>query len=206
MVLALAFFITACSPSSLLTKSAVTNMPIIPTMSPAPTHTTTPIPSPTILPISTVEKEAILQSYKVLLFIQIDVNMLEQIATKVNSGELTGFDSFGSIFTLAALVKAVDEAIPQTTVPEIMKPNWDQAISIHDTSKDLIYKWVNDEIISTDVLEKTPSLLKKIDKIMDNIEKELESSYGFDAQELNKTREDAIKSMDDIFATSTPQP
>jgi hypothetical protein len=210
VIVLLIFLLTACSPISLMPTMTPTNTQVAPTatntLTPAPTSTPTPTPTLTLIPISSDEKELIIQAYKVMLFIQIDSNMLDQTATKIKAGELTGLNSFVALITLAAMVNAVDEAIPQTKVPDIISPFWEQALPVQSATKDLVSRWVNKEIDSTVVLEEVAPLLEKIEKTMVNLDQELEFNYGFDAQEMKKARQDAIDSMNEIFATATPQP
>jgi len=141
-----------------------------------------------------------------MVLIQVDVNLLDQLATKVNSGELSGLDAFASLIAAVGVTNAVDQAIPQTTVPLLMKPFWEKAIPIHESTKELLARWYNKEIASIDVLAETPALMKKIDKIMDDCELGLGLIYGFDINEMRKAREEAMNSLADIFATPTPQP
>ena len=212
----LVILLTACSPSSSMPvvtptqtqvpPSATPTLTATPTHTPTPTSTATPSPTPTLVPISTEEQGLILQAYKIMLFIQLDANMLDQVATKVNAGELTGFNSLGGLIALAAVINAVDEAIPQTTTPEIFSPYWEQALSIHAATKDLTAKWFNKEIDSSVVLDDVAPYLEQIEKIMDDLDKELASSYGFNLQDMKKYREDAIQSFNGIFGTPTPAP
>jgi hypothetical protein len=206
----LIILITSCTPLSSSPKVTPTNTPIFPTATPSPsltpTLTHTPQPTPTLTPIPAEEKEAVIQAYRIMLFIQIGANLLKNTATKVVTGELTGFDSFGAIIALSAFVNAVEEAIPQTKVPSIITSYWDQVLPVHTAIKDILSRWVNKEIDSNIVVKEIDPYLKQIEKIMDSMEKKLASSYGFDAKEMNKTREEAIQSMDAIFSTSTPTP
>ena len=218
-LLFLLLFLTACSPATAVpltptptsspvppTATAIPTLTPTATATPEPTSTSTPEPTSTATPIPAEIKQAVLDAYKIMLFIQIDANMLDDVATKVKSGDLAGFESFGALIVLAALVNAVEEAIPQTTPPELLKPYWDQVLPIHAATKELIAQWYNKEIDSTIVLEEVAPILNQVEQIMSDLDHELASTYGFNAEELNQSREEAIQSMNEIFGTPTPSP
>lgn len=215
----LVIILTGCSPATTVALPPTpTSSPVpptatdIPTLTPTatetpePTSTSTPEPTPTATPIPEEIKQAVLDAYKIMLFIQVDASMLDDVATKVKAGDLVGFESFGALIVLAALVNAVEEAIPQTTPPELIKPYWDQVLPIHAATKALIAQWYNKEIDSTIVLEEVAPILDQVEQIMSDLDHELATTYGFDAKELNQFREETIQSMNEIFGTPTPSP
>lgn len=169
-----------------------------------PTEIILPESTPTLTSIPDEIREAILQAYKVLLFIQVNTNLLEETAAKVNAGELTGFDSFGALVAVMAFIKGVDDFIPQITPPDLIKSYWDQAVFIHKEIKGLGGRWFEKEIDSTIVLEEIQPYLLQIDRIMTDLDNDLASHYGFEAKELQQIREEAIQSVNEVFVTPTP--
>ena len=86
------FLISACTPvATALPQSTVTQEQPLPTatltmtatlepsLTPTQTFTPTATFTPTIITLSDEEKESILQSYKVLLFIQVDLRMMMKL-------------------------------------------------------------------------------------------------------------------------------
>jgi len=211
-ILFLIIFLTACAASPIVPTVTPTPTVIIPTSTstrtPIPTRTATPTPDPTEtpIPLTDAERESIQQAYMMMLFFELDANMLQELAEKVQDEELTGTDAWSSLFTLALLVNVVDESFPNVTVPDLFVPFWDKAILIHEATKDLVARWFNDEIESSTVLEEIPPHLKDIEKIMDDLDKALAKEYGFERDELDQYREEAIVNMNEIFATATPEP
>lgn len=195
--------IAGCSPSPQITPTS-TEVASTATMTPSPAPTSTATPE--FISISAEEKEALLDIYMKMVFIEVDANLLSETAEKVKSGELTGMDATGALFATAALVKAVDEAIPQVTPPEIVVPFWERALPVHAATKDLISRWFDKEIDSSIVLEENIPNLGEITKIINELDKELSSVYGFDPDEMKKTREEAIERLNSVFATKTPTP
>ncbi|PKO08037.1 MAG: hypothetical protein CVU40_17485 [Chloroflexi bacterium HGW-Chloroflexi-2] len=211
----LILLITACSPGSLveptllpteILPTATFTPTNTPTITPTPTATATPEPTltPTPLPLTEEELNSLRQAYQILLFIQIDSNMLEETATKVNNGELAGFEALGALLGLATIIDEVNKGIAVTTPLPFLKPYWEDALMIHEETKTLLGDWFNKKIDSSIVMEKTPALNASIEKIMVDLEKELSGINGIDAEELKKVRDEAIQSIGEIFETSTP--
>ena len=123
--------LTACSSSPTVSIPTETSTPMPPTLTASPTftptpsatYTITPSPTSTATPTSLPEelRNALFQTYKVMLFTHLDVELLKQVASRVNKKELTGFDSFGALLAVATLINTVDEAIPQTQPPASIK-------------------------------------------------------------------------------------
>ena len=205
----LIFLISACSPAKpIVVPNAFTDTPTrqVPTNTQLPTSTYTPEPTLTQTPISQDERDILSQAYKIMLFIYLDLNMLSETANKINSGELSGFDAFGALFSQIALINAVDEAIPVTTVPNAITKDWEDATSIHEVTKEIVSKWWNKEIDSGEVMVQVSSYLDVIDKTMKSVEKDLARMFGGSARDLEKIREDAIQEFYGIFSTPTPTP
>ncbi|MFC1996971.1 hypothetical protein ACFLXI_05110 [Chloroflexota bacterium] len=151
-------------------------------------------------------KNEIFQIYKILLFVQIDANLLKETASRVKSGELEGFESLGVIIAMSALIQALDELIAETTPPDILKSEWDQAIEIHRQTREILKRWWDKEINSTNVLDEISAPLDEIETLMGDIDKELSNNFHFDPAELKQVRDDAIESINVIFETPTPTP
>ncbi len=178
----------------------------LPTSTSQPTNTATPVATVTPTAIPDALKNSILQAYKLLILIQIDTNLLQETATRVNTGELSGFQSLGAVIALAALVNAVDQAIPEIQAPEQIKPQWDEAIVVHNQTKDILARWFNKDIDSSAVLDEVKPLITGIENTLSSVDNTLSKMYGFDPNELQKVRDDAIASVNEIWNTPTPTP
>ena len=213
--------LAACSPAAATPSQPITlptnvptqtPVPASPTPTPPPTDTptppptATPQPTPTATPLSDELRTEVINAYKIMLLIQIDANLINETAARVNSGELTGFDSLGALIAVAALVSVVDKAIPETEVPSLLQPFWDQVLPVHDQCKDIVARWFNKEITSTDVLAEMEPLLAAIDTILDETDQTLATEYGFDPQELQDQRDEAIQQINAALNTPTPAP
>ena len=97
-----------------LTSASTSIDTVTPTALPIATQSPTPTFTPTATVIPEALKEEILQAYKVLLFIQIDANLLNETMTRVQSSKSGGFNSLGALIATAASVQAVDESIADT--------------------------------------------------------------------------------------------
>ena len=156
-ILVISLFLSACSPRIVR---------VTPTMTKAPTETNTPHPtltitpsitsSPTLTPTFTETptptkipeelRNQIIQSYGTMLFIQANLVLLDETAQRVQSGELSGFDTLGAMIAIAAFVNAIDEAIPEIEPPKPFNSYWEDMLTIHKELKSIIRRWFNDEI------------------------------------------------------------
>lgn len=102
--------IMACRESKPTPEISPTQIQIAPAA--AATPVPEGIPAQPADAILTEEKDLYMQAYKILFLIQMEANMLNDVAIKINSGELTGMNPFGEVLAEAMLVKAVDESIP----------------------------------------------------------------------------------------------
>ncbi len=156
-----------------LTARAPDSVPA-PATAPAPTNTPAPSVEPTIAPTATEppasltdsSKEEALDTYKLLVAIQAEVNLLDETARRVASGELEGTDSFSSVMAVALIIQAVDEGIAEYAPPAIVKPSWEAAVSIHQTTRSLVTSWFNQEINADAVISEIASPLADIDAVL----------------------------------------
>jgi len=156
-------------------------------------------PTNTYIPLNEEEKNKLLNDYKIILFIYLDANLLNETASRVNSGELSGFESLGSIIVLASMVNAVDSAINSTTAPLALDEYWKESLNIHNSTKSILSEWFNDEIDSEIVMKQAEPDFMKIVTIITNFEKEISERYGISATDLKKLREDAIIEFNKIL-------
>ncbi|MFC2064158.1 hypothetical protein ACFLXB_03570 [Chloroflexota bacterium] len=200
----LLLFSSCTSTNPIPTNNSLKNVTLTNTLLPTSTFTPEPTITKTLIPEN--EKNALIQTYKIMLFIYMDINMLDQGAKEINSGELSGAESFGYIIGLATLVNAVDKEIPQIKPHDKLNTYWERSLSIHEITKDLISKWFNDEIDSAVVLDEVKPYLAQIENNMSDFEREIENIYGMDADDMKEYRDQAIIDFNSIFSPPTPQP
>ena len=173
------------------------------TITPTLTLTNTPEPTNTTTQIPESLKEQIAQTYTAMVLIQTNANLLLEVADRIHSGELVGFEKVGFILGIAGIIWAIDEVIPDITTFVGMDTYWSESIEVHEITKELLGQWMDEEIDSTIVMDELEMPLEKIDEIMNTIEELLGETYGFEASELTSIRKEIIESMDEIFATPT---
>ena len=144
------------------------------------------------------------QVYRIMLYIQIDMRTLNEIAEKVQAQELVGVETFGALMVLATVVNEVDTAIQAATPPDLIREDWESALQMQAEIKLLIENWVNEEIDSTGMLTETQAKLDELDALMERVEMTLAEYYGFDQEELRLNRESVVESVNEIFATPEP--
>lgn len=212
--LLLIVLITACTPggnsqSPLVETPQVVTSPTMlasETLIPTATVTFTPAPTTTATLISLSEEELAMlnQVYRILLFIQIDMRMLDEIAEKVQAGELVGIESLGALMVLATVVNEVDNALQEVTPPELLREPWQTALQIHEETKQMITDWVNQHEDSAGILAATPEKMAAMEDLMNEVESVLSEYYGFDQEEMRRSREAVVESVNEIFATPEP--
>jgi hypothetical protein len=212
--LLLIVLITACTPRENAQPSLVETPQVVAsptllaseTLIPTATVTFTPAPTTTatLIPLSEEELAMLNQVYRILLFIQIDMRMLDEIAEKVQAGELVGIETVGALMVLATVVNEVDTAIQSATPPDLIKDDWEAALQAHEETKQLITDWVNEEMDSSGIRAEAEDKLGEIDQLMESVEKTLAEYYGFDQEEMRRSREAVVESVNEIFATPEP--
>ena len=206
----LLLILTACSTGGGLAELEITESPVITptqiaTHTPIPTATQTATPAPTstatLIPLSEEDLGMLNQVYRILLYVQIDMRMLDEIALKVQEEELVGVETFGALMVLATVVNEVDNAILTAEPPDLIREEWDAAMQYQEETKQLIEDWVNEDLDSMGVRAATQEKLVEIDALMETVEMTLAEYYGFDQNELRLNRESVVESVNEIFAT-----
>lgn len=183
----------------------------IPIATETPDPTLTPSPTTTITPTSTQVPIALLEAskrvYLAMVLIQTDGNLIAEFASRVQSGELEGFEQFAPMLTIAALIKGVDESLPEIESPQYLRTDWEGMVEIHNSSKELYAKWINKEISTSEILDQIEPINNSTEKIMQEVDKNMSDYYAFSEIELNDARSEILESVSDIFeSTSTPEP
>jgi hypothetical protein len=200
LVVTIVFILCACSTGQATTISSNKPIGISNNGTSIPISTVTP----TALPVEM--KNEILQAYKLLLFIQIDANLIQETANRVNSGELSKNDSGGLILAIATLAAGLDEEIAGIKPTNELRTQLNQAVAIHYQTKSIIHSWFMGEIDSSAVLDEIKKPITDMENIISSADEVLSTMYGFDPNELQKVRDDAIASINQVLNTPTPTP
>jgi len=170
-----------------------------PTVPPEPT----PEPPPPSVAVEITDEAK--QTYLAMLLIQIDAEFLMEAAERTKSGDLEGFEQFGSLIVIAALIKGVDESLPEISPPPNLNTQWADALSVHEQAKSLLARWFNDEMNSSDVTSELGPLLMAIDASLLQAEEIIAAEYGLDPEELSSERDRILESLPEVFMP-TPTP
>jgi hypothetical protein len=168
-----------------------------PTNTPSPTDTPTPTLAPTPLPDELADQ--ILDTYEALVFIQTAAELLDEVASRVESGETEGFDKLRSLMVVAGLVGGVNDAVPQMTPPDTLAPAWNDAIAAHDALQEILRGWWEEEIDASQVVVDLEPILADIDAIVADAEEALADEYGFDPSFLTEQRQEILESVSEVF-------
>jgi len=187
----------APSPTDAATHPSVPSAE--PQASPTPTSPPAVQPTPTATPLPEGLSEQIEQTYTILVLIQFNAHLLSETATRVQSGELEGFEALGALLAVAALIGTVDESIPQTVSPDVVDPAWNSAIIVHEQTKQLAARWLDKEVDSGQVVAEMQAVLRDIDEILTSAEAALGTEYNLDSNLLTQKRQEIINTLPEIF-------
>jgi hypothetical protein len=134
---------------------------------------------------------------------QLEVEMLNEIALQVQEGELEGFEAFGTLLALSALIEEVDKSLPDVEpLPELRGP-WDDLTGIHEEIKGIISRWVNDEIDSSRVVGETNPLLENAESALNQAETVLEEDYDLPSAELTSRRQELMREVSNAVSSES---
>lgn len=143
-----------------------------------------------------------------MLFSQASLELLDETAQQVQSGELSGFESFGALIVVAAFINAIDEAIPEIEPPSPIDIHWGDFLAIHEEIKSIVRRWYNKEIESSIVILEVKPLSSELECVIQAIESDLADQYQISSDELSKERQKIVEEFRNIFktpvATSSP--
>jgi hypothetical protein len=136
-----------------------------------------------------------------------NAEMLAETAVRVQTGELEGFESFGTLLVLAAIIEAVDESLPELEPMPELKGLWEEMLVVHERTKEVLSAWYDDEIDSTQVIAEVEPLLADAESALEDAERTLAREYGLPTDELKAVRQELVREMRDIVAgVATPAP
>jgi len=194
IVLALATF--ACgSPTALPVFTTTPEAGVESTEAPEPTATLEPTDTPEPTEIPEELEEQVTQLYGVVVLIQADAVLLNEAAERTAAGDLAGAEQFGLLIGLGAVVQAVDETIPEIDPPGPLAGAWEDAVAVHEQTKDIFGRWLDEEIVSTQVVEEMEPVLEEAERVSLAVEGIMAGAYGADAGELAENRHEAIDEM-----------
>jgi hypothetical protein len=180
-----------------------TNTPT-PTNAPTPTSTPTATPTltltPTLTPISEELVDEIMTAYKRMVLIQLNAELLSETAAQVNAGELSGLEEAGAIIVLSQLIQAVEDSLSGYVPPKALDNHWDDVVSVHEQTKDVMRRWVLDEeILSGQVVDEMEPVLSLAANALAGSDQELADEFGFDPALLTEQRQEVLDFVDELF-------
>ena len=188
-----------------------TDTPVPPTETPAPTDTPTATatepptatPTPTALPEAL--KERIMRTYGLITLIQLDAEGANEIAEGLASGELDSLQAGIMRLAMATVIGSVEELIPEFDPPAELADVWEDALEVHEATKDVLRRWFNEEIDSKVVLEEMESILEDAEEAALDAGEAIEDAWPIAAEELGAMRDEVLQEFEELFSP-TPAP
>lgn len=165
-----------------------------------PTSTSTPKNTP----ISQEEKDKLIHIYKIMYIIDLNANMLKQTATTFKTNELSEPEAFAAVLFMGMIAQSIDEVIVEISVPDVFISFWNQVISSHYKTKDLLSKWYNNKVSEIYITEQVKPTIISIEEALTGFEDIFSRVYGLDNENLIKTREESIQEFNETILTPNP--
>ncbi|NLE43446.1 MAG: hypothetical protein GX620_01890, partial [Chloroflexi bacterium] len=126
---------------------------------------------------------------------------------QVRDGDTDELEALGMTVVLAAFVNSVDESLADfAPVPEI-ETCWEEMLSVHEHSKDVLVRWFNSDIDSSEVIAEMEPLLADAERALVDAERTLADEYGLPSKDLTTARQDLVQELrDTISGVVTPEP
>ena len=145
-----------------------------------------------------------MQSYTGMVMIQATAEMSNELAAMIAEGEISGLEGMIVLIFLAAFIEVIDEAIPDIAPPKFLEPYWEQLLDYKEDLKNILGRWFNEEINSSDVMEELEPLLEDINDTMTDMDRVLATEYGQDPAELTQIREEKLAELRSEFDELSP--
>ena len=203
----LVIFVFVCSCSA---EQEATVEPPTPTTTmtntPMPTMTATATITPTETPsgLSQAEEEQLMQTYKVLLMIEINTARLLETAQRANVGDVTWVEKLGPISDVAANVDTMIESLPDMDSTSVFAPYWQDALDIQTAIKEIITQWSNLQLTAEMVISEVNTYNEEISSIMNSLHQDLISSFGVTPEQIEQGRQQLIDEINNQFYETSP--
>ncbi|KAA3646217.1 MAG: hypothetical protein DWQ07_08315 [Chloroflexi bacterium] len=193
-------FLFACTQADVTEPAIVNNPPAEVTATPSATETVvastdTPTPEPSEVVYTEEELATVLQNYKVFVFSNLSATLLKETAEGVQSEAISSADGFAVALLVGALTKAADEAYDQSAQADIFVPHWEEMQVANKKINDLVLRWFDKEIDSTEVLDEVQSILETYAFILSVVEIQMQEQYGYTSDQLAALRQQTSDEM-----------
>lgn len=136
-----------------------------------PTATATVVPL--LFPSPTANQETLKSTFRPLIgggiLLQGTCEGMIESANKRNTEESSGFEAFGEIFALGIFLNIVDEGFSDWEAPSDVLDIKEELDGHTDEMKDILSRWLDDEIDSSEVLELGGPICTEIANVIERI-------------------------------------
>jgi hypothetical protein len=174
------------------------------TIEPSRTPRPSPSPSPTNTAIPPEIIDAAKQSYLAMLSIQINAGLVDEVAERIQYGEFTGYDRYGAMLAVAALIEGAHRSAPQIAPPVSLSGPWDKMQDVHRQTKEIIRAWFNDEINTGEVRTGVAPIINEADNALLEAEQIMSNTFNFDPDTFMHERERILGALPTILEPRVP--
>jgi hypothetical protein len=196
-VLVAALCLTACAPTPGTGPSA--------TAAPSPSPlAATPAPVGTMVALSSQERDAFAQSYRLMVLAELDARLLLEFAQRVEGGRSSGSESTGSFLGLGAIFQAVGESLNAFAPPAALDRYWGSILTDAEATQDILTRWEDEAINASTVIAELQPVITDLNTTVADVGALLGTSYGFDPVALSAARDEVMGTIPVFFETPTP--
>ena len=136
-------------------------------------------------------EEAIL-SYQALAVIGMNAELLNELATDANSGEIGEMELPFLLLVMGDFLQGTDNLLSGITPADLLLPFWDDAIASHEAIKDITARWAGMEITAATVLAGLEPVMEDMEATLSNAESALIEEYDLSAEDLAEYSDTAM--------------
>jgi hypothetical protein len=176
---------------------------------PAPSSSTTvpsAAPAPSAVPRPTFDEQT-RQGYMSLVLLQGSVIATEDLATRVQSGELDGLGALGQLLGIGMLVQAVDTSLAEDVPTPVLQAAWTDARAITPDLRSVLARWSDQNLTAAEIPAEVAPISARVEQMLTLAERDLSGAYDIDVAELRRLRENVMADLRErLRATPEPEP
>ena len=110
----------------------------------------------------------------------------------LQNDEISGFEAGIVRFAIASLFGQLDETIQSSEPIYFLGGQWAEMLEYHEAIREILLKWFDKEIDSSNIVEELPPILENMDEILSDSEEIIAGKYGIDESILSDAREEVL--------------
>jgi hypothetical protein len=149
--------------------------------------------------LDTVLSDPVLQTYRVMLAMQVNAQFLADTVQATAAGTLEGDDAPVAALLFGTLTQSVDEDAAGVTPPPELTSAWQAALAAHEGVKALSGQWLLSEVSTAEMVTQLGSLQSNLEAALTDADTVVAATYHVQAASLTHYRERLRTAMETLF-------